>query len=188
VRHLTAFVLAEALQQWREWNRGAELTIAVNISPHSLNDPDFPELVEVMLREYEVPPRTLELEVTESALAFDEELSSETLHRLRRAGVKVVLDDYGSGYSSLGRLLDLPIDEIKIDRKFVGALTDDPDSAEIVRSTIALGHRLGMTVIAEGVESEEALRELASLECDGAQGYYISRPKPASELASLLTV
>jgi EAL domain-containing protein (putative c-di-GMP-specific phosphodiesterase class I) len=188
VRHLTAFVLAEALQQWREWNRGDELTVAVNISPHSLNDPDFPELVEVMLREYEVPPRTLELEVTESALAFDEELSSETLHRLRRAGVKVVLDDYGSGYSSLGRLLDLPIDEIKIDRKFVGALTDDPDSAEIVRSTIALGHRLGMTVIAEGVETEEALRELASLDCDGAQGYYISRPKPASELAALLTV
>jgi diguanylate cyclase (GGDEF)-like protein/PAS domain S-box-containing protein len=188
VRHLTAFVLAEALQQWREWNRGDELTIAVNISPHSLNDPDFPELVEVMLREYEVPPRTLELEVTESALAFDEELSSEMLHRLRRAGVKVVLDDYGSGYSSLGRLLDLPIDEIKIDRKFVGALTDDPDSAEIVRSTIALGHRLGMTVIAEGVESEEALRELASLECDGAQGYYISRPKPASELVSMVTV
>ena len=183
VRHLTAFVLAEALQQWREWNRGDELTIAVNISPHSLNDPDFPELVEVMLREYEVPERTLELEVTENALAFDEELSSETLHRLRRAGVKVVLDDYGSAYSSLGRLLDLPIDELKIDRKFVGALTRDPDSAEIVRSTIALGHRLGMTVIAEGVESEEALRELAALDCDGAQGYYISMPKPAAELA-----
>jgi len=182
VRHLTAFVLAEALQQWREWNRGDALTIAVNISPHSLNDPDFPELVEVMLREYEVPARTLELEVTESALAFDEDLSSEMLHRLRRAGVKVVLDDYGSGYSSLGRLLDLPIDEIKIDRKFVGALTDDPDSAEIVRSTIALGHRLGMTVIAEGVESEEALKELASLDCDGAQGYCISKPKPAGEL------
>ncbi len=185
VRHLTAFVLAEALQQWREWNRGDELTIAVNISPHSLNDPDFPELVEVMLREYEVPERTLELEVTENALAFDEELSSETLHRLRRAGVKVVLDDYGSAYSSLGRLLDLPIDELKIDRKFVGALTRDPDSAEIVRSTIALGHRLGMTVIAEGVESEEALRELAALDCDGAQGYYISMPKPAAELAVL---
>ena len=184
VRHLTAFVLAEALQQWREWNRGDELTIAVNISPHSLNDPDFPELVEVMLREYEVPERTLELEVTENALAFDEELSSETLHRLRRAGVKVVLDDYGSAYSSLGRLLDLPIDELKIDRKFVGALTRDPDSAEIVRSTIALGHRLGMTVIAEGVESEEALRELAALDCDGAQGYYISMPKPAAELAA----
>ena len=185
VRHLTAFVLAEALQQWREWNRGDELTIAVNISPHSLNDPDFPELVEVMLREYEVPERTLELEVTENALAFDEELSSETLHRLRRAGVKVVLDDYGSAYSSLGRLLDLPIDELKIDRKFVGALTRDPDSAEIVRSTIALGHRLGMTVIAEGVESEEALRELAALDCDGAQGYYISMPKPAAELVVL---
>jgi EAL domain-containing protein (putative c-di-GMP-specific phosphodiesterase class I) len=182
VRHLTAFVLAEALQQWREWNRGDELTVAVNISPHSLNDPDFPELVEVMLREYEVPARTLELEVTESALAFDQDLSSETLHRLRRAGVKVVLDDYGSAYSSLGRLLDLPIDELKIDRKFVGALTSDPDSAEIVRSTIALGHRLGMTVIAEGVESEEALKELAALDCDGAQGYYIAKPKPAAEL------
>ena len=186
VRHLTAFVLAEALQQWRQWNRGAELTIAVNISPHSLNDPDFPELVEVLLREYDVPARTLELEVTESALALDEELSSETLHRLRRAGVKVVLDDYGSGYSSLSRLLDLPIDELKIDRKFAGALTVDPDSAEIVRSTIALGHRLGMTVIAEGVEDEPTLRELAALECDGAQGYYISTPKPAAELAPLL--
>jgi diguanylate cyclase (GGDEF)-like protein/PAS domain S-box-containing protein len=187
VRHLTAFVLAEALQQWREWSRGNHLTIAVNISPHSLNDPDFPELVEVLLREYEVPPRTLELEVTESALAFDEELSSKMLQRLRRAGVKVVLDDYGSGYSSLGRLLDLPIDEIKIDRKFVGALTHDPDSAEIVRSTIALGHRLGMTVIAEGVESEETLMELAALDCDGAQGYHISTPKPASELGADLS-
>ena len=183
VRHLTAFVLSEALQQWRRWDRGAELTVAVNISPQSLNDPDFPELVEVLLREHDVPPRTLELEVTENALAHDEDLSSETLQRLRRAGVKVVLDDYGSGYSSLGRLLDLPIDEIKIDRKFVGALTTDPDSAEIVRSTISLGHRLGMTVIAEGVESEEALKELAALDCDGAQGYFISVPKPAAELS-----
>jgi EAL domain-containing protein (putative c-di-GMP-specific phosphodiesterase class I) len=139
-----------------------------------------------LLREYDVPTRTLELEVTENALAFGEDISSAVLQRLRRAGVKVVLDDYGSGYASLGRLLDLPIDEVKIDRKFVGALTTDPDSAEIVRSTISLAHRLGMTVIAEGVESEEALNELAALGCDGAQGYFISTPKPAAALESFL--
>jgi diguanylate cyclase (GGDEF)-like protein/PAS domain S-box-containing protein len=187
VRHLTAFVLAEALQQWQQWRRAHDgLTIAVNISPHSLGDPDFAELVEVLLREHDVPAGALEIEVTERALMNEEELSLAVLNRLRRAGVKVVLDDYGSGYSSLGRLLDLPIEEIKIDRKFVGVLRSDPDSAEIVRSTIALAHRLALTVVAEGVEDAETLAELSALECDAVQGYYISRPKPAAELASLL--
>ena len=141
----------------------------------------------MLLREYDVPPRTLELEVTESALMLDDEQSTAMLHRLQRAGVKVVLDDYGSGYSSLARLLDLPIEEIKIDRKFVSVLKQDPDNAEIVRSTIALGHRLGLTVIAEGVEDAETLEELVALECDAAQGYHISKPKPAAELTSLLS-
>ena len=187
VRHLTAFVLAEALQQWQKWSTRTTATIAVNISPNSLGDPDFAELVEVLLREYDVPRQTLELEVTESALMRNEELSSAMLHRLQDAGVKIVLDDYGSGYSSLSRLLDLPIEELKIDQKFVGSLTRDPDSAEIVRSTIALGHQLGMKVIGEGVEDAETLSRLAALDCDAAQGYHIARPKPASELDPFLT-
>lgn len=186
VRHLTAFVLAEALRQWQEWTARNTVTIAVNISPHSLNDPDFAELVEVLLRKNNVPSGTLELEITESALMRDKEISSELLHHLQHAGVKVVLDDYGSGYASLSRLLDLPIEQLKIDKKFIGALTRDPNSAEIVSSTIALCHRLDMTVTAEGVEDAETLTQLAALNCDAAQGYHISKPKPAAEIPPLL--
>jgi diguanylate cyclase (GGDEF)-like protein/PAS domain S-box-containing protein len=187
VRYLTAYVLADALRSWRDWTEaGNELTIAVNVAPRSLGDPGFAELVEVLLRKYDVPPRTLEVEVTESALTRDADISSKMLSRLQEAGVKVVLDDYGSGYSSLGRLLDLPIEELKIDKKFVGTLTTREESAEIVHSTIALGHRLGMTVVAEGVEDALTLARLAELECDAAQGYHIARPMPAAQVAAHL--
>jgi diguanylate cyclase (GGDEF)-like protein/PAS domain S-box-containing protein len=187
IRPLTTFVLADALRQWRVWaDAGSELTIAVNIAPRTLGDLDFAELVEVLLGEYSVPARTLELEVTESSLMGDAASSSDMLQRLQQAGVKIVLDDYGTGYSSLSRLRNLPIDEIKIDKQFVTSIDTDAHSSEILRSTIALGHSLGMRVVAEGVEDAIVLAQLAALGCDAAQGYHIALPLPADGLAGLI--
>jgi diguanylate cyclase len=180
---LTRVVLAQALDQVAKWHeQGRPLSVAVNLSASSLVDADLPEQVASMLAARGVPPRALQLEITEDFLMADRDRAREILTQLRHSGVQISVDDYGTGYSSLSYLRDLPVDELKLDRSFVFPMSDDARAAALVASTIDLAHSLGLRMVAEGVETEVAYRELARLGCDQAQGYYISRPVPAAEL------
>ena len=180
---LTRVVLAQALDQVAKWHvQGRPLSVAVNLSASSLVDADLPEQVASMLAARGVPPRALQLEITEDFLMADRDRAREILTQLRHSGVQISVDDYGTGYSALSYLRDLPVDELKLDRSFVFPMADDARAAALVASTIDLAHSLGLRIVAEGVETEVAYSELARLGCDQAQGYYMSRPVPAAEL------
>jgi EAL domain-containing protein (putative c-di-GMP-specific phosphodiesterase class I) len=183
IRNLTEFVLDEALAQLVRWQfEGLDLTVAVNISARVLHDIDFPALVALMLADHDVPGRRLVLELTESMIMADPERSIRALTELRALGVELSVDDYGTGHSSLAYLKRLPINEIKIDKSFITHMADDTNDDLITGSTIDLGRRLGLRVVAEGVESNEALVRLRHLGCDLAQGFYFARPLPADKL------
>jgi diguanylate cyclase len=183
IHPLTRWVLETALRQAAGWRRaGHHLSIAVNVSTRSLLDRDFPEQVADLLAALQVPPASLVLEVTESAVMADPALALEILGRLHALGVGLALDDFGTGYSSMAYLKALPVDELKVDRSFIGHMTSSNSDAVIVRSTIDLGHNLGLHVVAEGVENRATWDELAALGCDTAQGYHLSRPMPAADL------
>jgi diguanylate cyclase (GGDEF)-like protein len=180
---LTRVVLAQALDQVATWHaQGRALNVAVNLSASSLVDADLPQQVASMLAARGVPPRALQLEITEEFLMADRDRAREILTQLRHSGVQISVDDYGTGYSSLSYLRDLPVDELKLDRSFVFPMADDARAAALVASTIDLAHSLGLRMVAEGVETEVTYCELARLGCDQAQGYYLSRPVPAAEL------
>jgi EAL domain-containing protein (putative c-di-GMP-specific phosphodiesterase class I) len=184
---LTRWVLEAAVRQARAWlDSGLPLRIAVNLSTHDLQDPRLPAQVCELLERYDVPFGLLTLEITETALLADPGRALETLNELAGRGVEASLDDFGTGYSSLTYLRQLPLRELKIDASFVRGLADAQRDRAIVRSTIELGHRLGLSVVAEGVEDGITLELLAELGCDEAQGYYLSRPLPADELADWL--
>jgi diguanylate cyclase (GGDEF)-like protein len=183
VHALTQFVLESALAENARWRAGGlDLGIAVNLSALDLLDAALPEFLERALREHRVPAGRLILEVTESALMRDVEYAVRVLQRLHGAGVRLSIDDFGTGHSSLAQLKRLPVDELKIDKSFVMRLASGSDDDVIVRSTIELGHNMGLTVIAEGVENEEGLALLRSYRCDMAQGFWFSRPMPGPDL------
>jgi predicted signal transduction protein with EAL and GGDEF domain len=183
VRPLTRWVLETALRQCLDWRRrGIELGVAVNITGRDLIDLGLADEVAGLLRRWRVPPHLLELEVTETTVLSDPMRARAILTRLSELGVRIAIDDFGRGNSSLGYLKRLPVDVLKIDKSFVLNMIDDQDDAVIVRSTIDLAHNLGLEVVAEGVESEAAWTRLGSLGCDTAQGYYVGRPAPAEAL------
>jgi EAL domain-containing protein (putative c-di-GMP-specific phosphodiesterase class I) len=184
MRDLAAFVLDSALAQASAWRRdGAALTVAVNVASASLVDESLPELVQAALTRWGVPPEGLVLEITETAVLQDPDLAAAVLRDLAATGVSVSLDDFGTGESSLSRLLQFPIAELKIDQSFVRDLAVEPGrSIKVVRAVIGLAHDLGHRVVAEGVEDRATLDRLADLRCDQAQGYYISRPVPAADM------
>ncbi len=174
---LTRHVLEQAVAQCAAWRQaGKDLTVSVNLSVRNLLDPDLPALIGDLLTLYGLVPDALQLEITESMLMSDPDRSLFTLMRLNQLGVGLSVDDYGTGYSSLANLRRLPIDELKIDRSFVSPMLSDESDLIIVRSTINLGHDLGLKIVAEGVEDEATLHRLASLGCDFAQGYHFSKP------------
>jgi diguanylate cyclase (GGDEF)-like protein len=182
IEPLTRCVLRQALRQCRLWlQAGEELTVSVNVSAHDLHG-TFPDLVADLLGAYGVPPRLLRVELTEGAMMADPTRAHAVLRELRDLGVCISVDDYGTGYSSLAYLGSLPIDELKIDRGFILDLVTSAANAAIVRSTIGLGHDLGLTVIAEGVEDQVTWDLLAGFGCDVIQGYFASRPLPAADL------
>ena len=162
---------------------GLDLTISVNLSARDLLDADLPQKFEMLLAEHEVPARAFCFEITESAIMDEPQRALVTLDRLSAAGFKLSIDDFGTGYSSLAYLKRLPVDELKIDQSFVRNSKTDASDALIVRSTIDLAHNLGLTVVAEGVETAQVWDLLRELRCDQAQGYHMGRPMPASELA-----
>jgi diguanylate cyclase (GGDEF)-like protein len=184
---LTMFVLDEALRQCRAWAlQGLELCVAVNLSTRNLLDVHLPDTVGELLARWEVPPRLLELEITESTILADPVRAMQILSRLDEMGIRIAIDDFGTGYSSLAYLKRLPVDELKIDKSFIQGMEENENDAVIVRSTIDLGRNLGLRVVAEGVETAKAWSGLARLGCDIAQGYYLSRPVPAEELTEWL--
>ena len=187
IRALTLFVLNESLRQCRAWqDEGLRLGVAVNLSVRNLYDPSFADEVRRLLDTWRVEPHMLELEITESVIMADPMRAMSVLARLSALGVGLSLDDFGVGYSSLTYLKKLPVTEIKIDKSFVMNICTDESDALIVRSTIGLARSLGLRVVAEGVETEDAWARLVALGCDIAQGYHLCRPKPAEELAAWL--
>jgi EAL domain-containing protein (putative c-di-GMP-specific phosphodiesterase class I) len=184
---VTEEVLRQAVAQAADWrHRGLDLRISVNLSASNLLDTDLPRRVADLLRGAGVPPEQLVLEVTENVLIGDPERSLAVVGRLADLGVTVSIDDFGTGYSSLSYLRDLPVGELKLDRSFTVDLLTDPRTEAIVASTIALAHRLGLRVVAEGVEHAATLAHLAELGCDESQGYLHSAPVPAEGLEDWL--
>ncbi|HJX07084.1 MAG TPA: EAL domain-containing protein [Actinomycetota bacterium] len=189
LRPLTHYVAESVLKQWREWaSMGIRIPIAINVSPRSLLDADFPESIEQLLHEFDVPPAFLRIELTEGFLMGDSGRSIAVLDGLSNVGVGLSIDDFGTGYSSLSYLKRLPIEEIKIDRSFVMQMHVDANDFMIVRATVDLGRNLGLRVVAEGVEDLATFDRLADFGCDEAQGYYISKPISAVEFTRWLSV
>jgi histidine ammonia-lyase len=187
IRPFTLYVIDEALRQCRLWREeGHELAIAVNVSTRNLIDSGFPDEVAGLLDKWGVAPELLELEITESAIVGDPFRMKAVLERLAEMGVRLSVDDFGTGYTSLGYLRRLPISELKIDRSFVTNMASSEEDAVIVRATIGLGRNLGLEVVAEGVEDADVWDQLQSLGCDLAQGFLISRPMPPHELTEWL--
>jgi diguanylate cyclase (GGDEF)-like protein len=181
IRALTLRVLERSIAQCAEWHRsGRDLTVAVNLSVRNLLDPTLPAEIASLLSAYRLPPAALKLEITESMLMADPESVLETVAALNSLGVCFSVDDFGTGFSSLARLKNLPIDELKIDRSFVSPMLADESDLIIVRSTINLGHDLGLHIVAEGVEDAPTLDLLAEWGCDLVQGFHVSRPLPAN--------
>ncbi len=181
------WVLEEALLQARRWaDDGLELRIAINVSACQLQQPGFFESLCGALEAAHVDPGMLEIEVTESATLADPAIAYEQLERCKALGVRIALDDFGTYYSSLTYLQRLPIDSIKIDRSFVRGLPFNVQDTAIVRAVITLGHELGRTIVAEGVETPEQLHWLENAGCDVIQGYYIAKPMPASTVVEWL--
>jgi diguanylate cyclase (GGDEF)-like protein len=184
---LTRAVLEMAVSEAARLHRaGYRLGMSVNISRHDLVDEDLADYVDDVLALHGFPADRLTLEVTESALGGDPERARRCVLRLRDRGVRVSIDDFGVGYSSMSQLLGLTIDELKIDKSFILALTSDPRAEAIVRSTIELARALGLTLVAEGIETEEVLRSLQSLGAEIGQGYLISRPLTSQKLDEYL--
>jgi diguanylate cyclase (GGDEF)-like protein len=187
IKPLSRYVLAAALAQCAAWHRdGHELHVSVNLTIPDLLDLDLPDRIAALLAETGASSEQLELEITESTILADPFRVRDVLNRLNEMGLRLAIDDFGTGYSSLAYLKRLPVQTIKIDRSFVMAMDKSPSDATIVRSTIDLGRNLGLDVVAEGVETQDAWDALRSQGCTLAQGYFISRPVPADELETLL--
>ena len=186
IDHLMRRVLDLSLAQVASWDRsGLAVSLAVNLSARQLSDLSLPATVGAALRRHDVAPGRLVLEVTESRLMSDPMRSMEILSSLQQLGVSISIDDFGTGYSSLSYLQRLDVDELKIDKSFTLGLSE-PGNATIVRSTIELGHNLGLRVIAEGVEDQASADALADMGCDLLQGYFIGRPGRAAEVLPVL--
>jgi diguanylate cyclase len=181
---ITKWVLKKAIGDCAGWNRaGFDLAVAVNLSALDLYDAGLPGLIGALLHDQGLAPSKLILEITESAVMKDAAYALKTLRDVKAHGITLAIDDFGTGYSSLAHLKRLPVDELKIDKSFVVNLSaETPDDGVIVRSTIDLGHNMGLKVVAEGLESAEGYTILRRFGCDMAQGYFISRPVPSPEL------
>ena len=184
IRVLTRWVLDQSAALCRQLiSEGIHLKISVNLSTRDLLDQDLPAKFNEILLRHELSPASFCLEITESAIMDDPVRAQQTLERLHAMGVDLSIDDFGTGYSSLAYLKRLPVDELKIDKSFVLNMENDIGDTKIVRSTIDLGHNMGLRVVAEGIESEAVWRLLAALGCDQGQGYFMSRPIPGDRLA-----
>ncbi|RKZ91274.1 MAG: hypothetical protein DRQ43_10280, partial [Gammaproteobacteria bacterium] len=182
------WVIQQACRQVKDFlSQGlTDCRVAVNLSSKQLLNDDVVQNVFAALEEFKVPPRLLELEVTETALIDNINVAAETLKRLNSRGIKIAIDDFGTGYSSLNYLKNLPINSLKIDRSFVKDICDDSDDKQMVKTLIAMAHSLDLLVVAEGVEEIEQLDLLNEYGCDEMQGYLLSKPVEADKLVELI--
>lgn len=187
IRPLGELVLRSACEQLVAWRRNglvdADFTLSVNVSPRQLDAADFPDRVAGVLRETAMDPAQLQLEITETALAEHPDQFTASLHSLRRLGVCLALDDFGTGHSTLAEVQRLPVAVIKIDRVFVAALGDGDGDRAIAENVVSLGRSLGLTTVAEGVETDAQADVLARMGCDRGQGYLYGRPVPGEQFA-----
>nr|WP_020668468.1 EAL domain-containing protein [Amycolatopsis nigrescens] len=184
---LTGFVLEQSLIRTRKWlDEGLRIGAAVNLSVRNLADLDFPNKVVRALDKFGVPPELLTFELTESGVMADPQKALPILRELHALGIVLAVDDFGTGYSSLAYLRQLPVDQVKIDKSFVLGMGTALGDLAVVRSIVELGHSLGLTVVAEGVEEDVARDQLEAMGCDVAQGYLISRPLPEDRLEAWL--
>lgn len=182
ISDLTVWVLKHSLRQCREWYKaGITIEISVNVSSLCLLDPEFPDVLTGMLASYELPAKSLMIEITETSIMVNPERSYQILNRIADMGVGLSIDDFGTGYSSLAYLKKLPATELKIDKSFVIDMLGNDSDMAIVNATIQLGHNLGLTVVAEGVENSATFDKLKAMGCDILQGYFISKPVAAAE-------
>lgn len=189
IRKLTDWMLGTAIRQARAWaDKGIDVKIACNLSARDLGNRELPGDIGALLDAHGVAPSALILEITESAVMQDPTHALEVLAQLHRMGLTLSIDDYGTGYSSMAYLKRLPVHEIKIDKSFVLKLASNRGDAILVKSTIELGHNLGLKVTAEGIEDEESLKILSAYGCETGQGYFISKPVPAEDFETFYAV
>jgi EAL domain-containing protein (putative c-di-GMP-specific phosphodiesterase class I) len=179
---LTRWVIRRVLSDAANWQaQGIDLAMAVNVSAYDLATDELPQYALNLLHSLNLSTRHLIIEVTESAVMQDPEQALSVLNQFKSEGIKLAIDDYGTGYSSLSQMKSMPVDELKIDMSFVLKLAESKEDQAIVQSTIELGHHLGLTVVAEGVENRESWALLESYGCDKLQGYYISKPQSSQD-------
>ena len=186
-KELRRFVLESSARRWREWNGlGLTLEVSVNLGPVDLLDTSLPSEVALLVESYGIPPWNLVLEITERTLIVDERRTLEVTDALRALGVRLAVDDFGAGYSSLASLQRFPVQIVKLDRSLLANASGESAANAILRGSIELAHAIGATVVAEGVETSEQWELVHSLGCDIAQGYLLGRPAPADEIELLL--
>jgi EAL domain-containing protein (putative c-di-GMP-specific phosphodiesterase class I) len=186
IRHVTRAVLQSAIEQLRDWS-DTDVTIAANLTAIDLLDADLSSRLTSLLDEHRVSPNRLCIELTESTVMADPERARSILADIAGAGIRISIDDFGTGHSSLAYLKDLPVHEVKIDRSFIADMSVSRNNRMIAKATIQLVHSLGLQVVAEGVEDAEVHSELRGLGCDYAQGYFYGRPQPLEAVEQLLT-
>jgi EAL domain-containing protein (putative c-di-GMP-specific phosphodiesterase class I) len=183
IARLTAAVLRQSLATCADLRQtDPAATVSVNISPCLLSDGALPDAISRMLGAFDLPPSALIVEITETSKLLPSDAAVDTLTRLRRSGIGCSVDDFGTGFASMLSLLCLPFTELKIDRTFVAACTTSDAAMKIVRATVSLAHDLGLTVVAEGIETEDVARALLGVGCEFGQGYYFGHPVTASAL------
>jgi EAL domain-containing protein (putative c-di-GMP-specific phosphodiesterase class I) len=182
---LGTWILEQSCLQLQQLNR-PELHVAVNLSPRQFADPDLLDSIKKALKNSGLEGCRLELEITETALMKNMEKAVDTLKKIKELGVLIAIDDFGTGYSSLSQLKNLPADVLKIDQEFMKDITDKTDTAVIADVIINVGHKLGLSVIAEGIETREQLDFITHMQCDMAQGYFFSKPLDIDQLSALL--
>jgi EAL domain-containing protein (putative c-di-GMP-specific phosphodiesterase class I) len=163
---------------------GMDLSVSVNLSPRQFEQPNLLQVISDALEISGLPPKNLQVELTENTLMINSASNLDKLQQIRQLGSRVAIDDFGTGFCSFSYLLQYPVDRLKIDQSFVMKAVTEPNAATVVRTIVAMSHHLGIKVIAEGVETPEHLRFLASRQCDEAQGYYFSRPVAAGGFAA----
>lgn len=181
---MTDLLIERAMRDAKEWPE--HLSVSVNFSPRQISDPNVATRILGLLTKVGFPPHRLVMEITEGAVVQKLEAAKAVLQSLRNVGVRIALDDFGTGYSGLYHLRELELDIVKIDRSFVGEILNKPEEARIVKAMLSLGHALGLTTTAEGIETEDVRQYLLKLGCDAGQGYLFGAPEPAAMVTSLL--
>lgn len=185
---LTDWVLHQGLAQMRAWaDQGVGLDLSINVSPHNLHDPAFLPTLQQLLDQHRIAPARIEIEFTEGALVTHDSTIRQSMRVLRDLGIGIAIDDFGTGYSSLGYLIDLPASVVKLDKSFLRQLLAEPRTQVLVRAIVGIAHNLGLSIVAEGVESQAVLDRLRSYGYDQIQGYFLSRPLPADGVIPWLT-